>query len=380
MTVLIIHNYYIHRGGEDAVFEQEYENLKKSGFSVYKYSVSNNETKTGGLFSKLSIFFKILNNTKIFNEIKKIIIEKNVTTVHIHNVFPLISPSIYKKIKKLNVKIVQTIHNYRFVCPNGQMFRNNKICYDCKNNHFFSCVRNKCFKNSYLFSLLYYYLIKRYFNDFKNCIDSYIVLNGFVENILINAGFDKNKFVLKGNSLNDTGFERKDPGNYFLYIGRLTEEKGIFFLLDFLSENKDFNFKIAGTSENFDFIKEKYTDCNNIEFVGFADDSLKKQLLQKANALVIPSIWNENYPVTIPESFREGIPVIASNSGGLPYIITDDYDGLIFRTEDAASLKECLVRLSDKALRNKLGDNARKAFIDKMEQKSDMMRLINIYS
>ena len=151
MTILAIHNYYQIKGGEDSVFDQETEALEKAGFNVIRYTKHNDETNNLSVIHKIKYFFSALYNFKTVKDIKKIIKNNQIDIAHIHNVFPLISPSVYNILAVNGIKIVQTLHNYRFLCPNGLFLRKNKICMLCKSGAYINCFFKKCYKNSLLY-------------------------------------------------------------------------------------------------------------------------------------------------------------------------------------------------------------------------------------
>ena len=380
MNILVAHNYYIQRGGEDSVFENEIKALKDAGHNVIKYSRHNDETKKSGFIKRILFFFEAINSKKTIKDLKDIIKKNKIDIAHFHNTFPLISPSIYRFLRKNHIKIVQTIHNYRFLCPNGLFYTKNKICTLCKDGKYFNCVKNKCYKDSNIFSFLYYLIIKLNRKVFKNSINGFIALTEFTKNIFIESGFKKEKIYIKQNGFYDTQIKRMNSKGYFLFLGRLSQEKGIDFLLESFTKLPDFRLKIAGISDNINQLKEKYKYYQNIDFLGFVSGEQKDLLIAEAIALLVPSIWYENYPISIVEAFRSGIPVIGSNIGGIPYIITDNQNGYIFETNNFDDFRQNITNISnDLSLREKLGDNAREYFIKNMEFSKNIKILLDIY-
>lgn len=389
MNILVIHNYYKIRGGEDIVFENEVNALKeKHSVNVVSFCVSNKETD-GGFFKKIAYLFRIISgNSRLRNEILKIIKDNSIDIVHIHNVFPLITPFIYRSLKKhTTVKIVQTIHNFRFVCPSGLLFHNGKICCAClKKKNFKECVLSGCYRESKLFSALYSFLIKKNCKSLRNDIDCYLALNDFAASILAEAGFSRDKIKVRGNNLPDVKNNVRNEGEYYLFIGRISPEKGLENAIKAFVKLPECEFVIAGTGESEVILKEKYAAYKNIKFVGFADESVKEKLFLNAKAVIVPSIWYENFPMVIVEAFRCGIPVISNAWGAINGIVTDNVNGLLLGKEDDTDEKRAeniakSVRLfeSDKSLRKRLGDNARQTFLEKMESGKSIADLVNIY-
>ena len=389
MNILIIHNYYKNRGGEDIVFENETKALEKqSSVNVFSFSVNNQETE-GGILHKLKFLCKILSgNREIRNEILKIIKDKNIDIVHFHNVFPLITPFVYRFLKKhSNVKIVQTIHNFRFVCPSGLFFHNGKICKSCLvTRNFKPCISTKCYRDSRLFSVLYSYLIKKTAISVRNDIDLCLTLNEFAKSILVQAGFKDDKIKVRGNSLPDIHECKRLEGKHYLFIGRISQEKGLENAIKAFVKLPECDFMIAGTGPLYEELQEKYKDNENIKFAGFTDGETKQKLFMHAKAVIIPSIWYENFPMVVIEAFRYGIPVISNAWGAIDGIATNNVNALLAGTESDTEQEriENIINAvktfeNDEAFRIRLADNARKTFLEEMETEKSIANLINIY-
>ncbi|MBQ1999955.1 MAG: glycosyltransferase family 4 protein [Spirochaetales bacterium] len=341
MNILIVHNYYKIRGGEDVVFENEVEALKKkSSVNVFTYSVNNQETD-GGFFHKIIFLGKILSgNRRVSNEILKIIKDKKIDIVHFHNVFPLITPFVYRFLKKhSNVKIVQTIHNFRFVCPSGLLFHNGKICKSClMTGNFKPCISTMCYRDSKLFSFLYSYLIKKTAISVRNDIDLCLTLNDFAKSILVQAGFKDDKIKVRGNSLPDIQECKRLEGKHYLFIGRISQEKGLENAIKAFVKLPECDFMVAGTGPLYEELQEKYKDYQNIKFAGFTDGETKRDLFLNAKAVIIPSVLYENFPMVMIEAFRCGIPVISNAWGAIGGIATDNVNALLTGTQQFGRL------------------------------------------
>jgi len=380
MNILVVHNYYKIRGGEDAVFENESAELEKRGHKVIKYIRRNAEIDKFNFIQKLLFFPRSIYNFKTVRDLKKILKNEQIDVAQIHNVFPLISPSIYRYLKKKGIKTVQTIHNYRFLCPNGLFFRNGEVCELCRGGYFSNAVKYKCYKDSKIFSLLYSAIIKLNYKTFRRFIDGYIALTDFTKIKLIDSGFDEDKIYIKANGMVDKCPAVLENKNYFLYVGRLSKEKGIDFLLKSFSNMKDKNLIIAGDYSKSTEYYEKYKDRPNINFFGFADEAQKQTLINESLAVIVPSICYDNYPIALVEAFRAGITVVGSSIGGIPFIIKDEENGLIFQPNNFKQFKEKIERVwNDNDYRNKLNAGARKTFLEKMEFSKNITILEDIY-
>jgi len=379
MTVLAIHNYYKHSGGEDAVFENETEYLEKKGHKVIIYIRNNYEIDNYSFSNKIKFFFKTLYNRETAKDLKKILTLNKIDIAHVHNVFPLISPSVYHFLYREKIKIVQTFHNFRFICPNGLFFTHKKICTRCIKGNFLNCIIFGCYKNSIIFSILYALVIFLNQGTFRKKITKYIALTQFAKDTFVKTGFDEKKIYVKDNGFIDSKIKRKESRGYFLFLGRISFEKGIDFLLESFLKLPEINLIIAGTGDNLEYYKSKYSG-KNIVFKGFVKGEEKNNLLKEACALIVPSIWYEIYPVSIIETFSFGVPVIASKVGGLPFIINEGENGLLFNVLDFNSFKKCVEKLKNYTdLRGKLGDNARNTFLNRMDMSKNIFKLIDIY-
>jgi glycosyltransferase involved in cell wall biosynthesis len=379
LTILVVHNKYKIRGGEDTVFENESAELEKRGHRVIRYVRNNSETESYGVIKKFKFFFSAISSRRTIREIKAILSKEKVDIAHIHNTFPLISPSIYRILRKSGVKTVQTIHNYRFLCPNGLFFRDGKICTLCAGRKYVNSLRYRCYRNSFMESVLYYLILTLNKKVFKKYIDSYIALTEFTKNIFISAGFDEKKIYVKGNGYEDNELRRKKSGGYFYCFGRISEEKGVDFLLENFSKTKT-NLIVSGSGDKLEFYKNKYSSCNNIRFTGYLDAAAVGEFIATAQAVILPSIWYENFPMAIVESFRAGIPVIATDMGSIPFIINDGENGLLFEKGNAGKFMEKVSMMAvNVELRERLGDNARITFEKKMEFSVNIKILEDIY-
>lgn len=341
MRILVIHNFYKHFGGEDSVVKSQIELLSKKGNDVYLYSKDSKNINPKD-------FFKVVKNSysskSSISDLERILVDFKPDIAHIHNVYPLISTGIYKYLSNKKVPIIQTVHNFRFMCPNGLMFRNNNTCTEClEKNSFYKCTFNKCYRNSYIQSFWYSNLISSSFKKGAfNYINKFIVLNKFTHDLMIKKGYPKEKIELLYNSIDNSlitpNYSKED---YFLYLGRLSSEKGIQTLLDAFAALPNYKLIIAGNGDLADHVKNfiKDNNLNNISFIGFIDGSQKYYLISKALALIIPSVNFENLPVVLLESLACGTSLIVSDIGGLKTFIKDGLNGYKFEPGNSIDLK-----------------------------------------
>jgi glycosyltransferase involved in cell wall biosynthesis len=336
MKILLIHNFYKKRliGGEDVAFRQEYSKLKeKLGDNLFLYEVSNDNLNI------FYLFFNYLFSFKHYKNVKNIIINNNIDIVHIHNYFPILSYSIFKAAKDSKTIVIHTLHNFRKWCISGILYRNEYgICEICTKQNFpIYGIIHKCYKNSFLLSLLYQF--NTWFNNFFNLfnkIDYFFVLTNFQKQKLVEYGISENKLILKPNVL-DSNFNNikfSNEKNGYIYVGKIEESKGIKLLLNiWINLPNEFVLTIIGEGVDYTKLKNIY-NRSNIIFTGKKDRDFTLSKIALSKYLIQPSLVFETFGLTILESFNLGTPVIGLNIGTRIDFITDAYNGFICNQKD----------------------------------------------
>jgi glycosyltransferase involved in cell wall biosynthesis len=353
LKVCTIHNHYQQPGGEKAAVEAQVALLREHGHSVITYLRDNTEIESYGLTQKASFFLNTVFSKRTYQEIQAIVVNEHPDVAHIHNAFPLISPSVYRAFKKAGVPIVQTVHNFRFLCPNALFYTHGQTCERCKYGNTLHAIRFKCYHDSRVLSALYALSIglHRRWGTF-GVIDRFIALTEFSAQKLLESGLTTvDKITVLGNFLPEPlpapgSFENREP--YVVYLGRLSPEKGVDVLLDALADFPDLGLKIAGDGPQAEIlrIKARQRGTDRVQFLGYVAGERKWELLRHAMATVVPSVWYENFPVTVLESLAVGTPVVASNFGSLPSIVAGGKSGQLFRPGDSWDLRKKLAWLA----------------------------------
>jgi len=351
MRVLIVHGAYQQFGGEDAVVRAERELLERHGDEVLLYSRDNDETKTFSTFQKAAFFPQTVYSYKTSGEIADAVHGFKPDVAFVHNVYPLLSPSVYHKLHSLGVPAVQVLHNFRPFCPNGFYYTQGQICEACKGGNYLNAIRKRCYKDSYVFSGLYALTLGS--NRLAGMIDKvsgFICLTEFFKIKMQEAGVPDSKLFVRPNFVYAPKLSgASDAGKYALFMGRLSPEKGCWTLVHAFERLPQVPLKILGTGpleqELKDYVSKK--GIGNIQFLGFKSGDEKWQLLRNALCLVVPSEWYENFPVTVLEAFMAAKPVVASRMGGLPYIVEDGQSGLLFESGKVDQLAQQVQRLAD---------------------------------
>ena len=378
-NVLMVNNYYLIGGGEHTVFENEVNLLKKNGYNVVKYTRSNEEINKN-IILKILLPITMVWSIKTYFDIKKIIKKENIDIIHCHNTFPIISPSVYYAAKKEKKAVVQTIHNFRFLCPNGVFFCNNSICEACnKNRNFKMALKNKCYRNSRIQTLAVIIMLK--FNRLIGTYNkiNYIFLTEFNKekfSNLINLESDnvfiKPNFVEQEKQYINSGEKNE---NKVIFVGRLEHNKGIDFLIENWNKVKDVELHIYGIGD----LKETIEHCNNkmIKYFGFQSREIIFKDLSNSMGLIFPSILYEGFPMTITESLSIGKPIICSNVGNHASIVTESKGGVLFEAGNFDSLIEAMKYLEKNY--DELSKNAIEYYKKELSPQSNLERLIDIY-
>ena len=343
-SVLIIHNTYLYTGGEETVVAAEIESLKVNGYKVYYKEYTNTNFKFFNFKTLLAPFNTIFNIFSFFEIIYFIRINK-IKIVHAHNIFYTASPSIFWAAKLAGAKTVITIHNYRLFCLSANFFRAKQICFECSDKKSFkSGLQNKCFKNSLWasFTLALSIRLSDFLGTWKNKIDHYIVLNEFAKQLLINKGIDPKKIVLKSNFLSAYNLNQVNQirDNFYLFAGRITEEKGIRHLMNtFTMTSKPLT--IAGNGDIVNIINNNLS--KNIKYIGLQSKAQIQSLLLTCKALIFPSIWIESMPMTLIEAQTMGtIPIVAA-SINTNNMIEHGIDGFLYDASKPNALMEAIL-------------------------------------
>ena len=343
--VLMVHNFYQIGGGEHTVFKNEVELLRENGHEVIEYTRSNDELKT----SKLKLVLLPLTTIwswKTFWEVRRIIKKEKIDIVHCHNTFPLISPSVYYAARSMNVPVIQTIHNFRFLCPNGSFFCDGKVCEKCyEKNSFKDAIKNNCYRNSKIQTLVLVAMLK-----FHRCIGTYKKISYIFLTNFNRRKFDKlieinsDQIFIKENYVKSGG-TKYHPSNKRVYVfaGRLDSGKGILNLVRMWKQlDRENELHIYGNGETELEIKKEITGSDNIKLFGFQPQTVVFDDLTRSTALITPYIWYEGFPMNIAECFSMGVPVVSSNRGNAADVVLKANAGTIFDINSLYSLKNAL--------------------------------------
>lgn len=374
MRVLIVHNVYQQQGGEDSVVDAEVELLLSRGHAVELYSRNNNEINT---IPRLSLTGQMFWSGRTNTDISELIANFLPDIIHVHNTFPLISPSLYWTASKAGIPVIQTLHNFRLLCPQAMFLREGNLCEDCLGHIPWRGVVHGCYRESKVQSaaLAGMLLTHRAIGTWQNKVTRYIALNEFCRQKFIEGGLPAERIVVKPNFV-DFSAPADIPRHGFLFVGRLSEEKGVDVLVTAVLQLKDADVRVAGSGPEVG----QLDDIAGLQVLGALSGEAVRIEMNHSMALVLPSIWYENFPRTLVEAFACGLPVIASRIGALAELVEDGITGLLFETGNAHDLaaKMKWAHNNPEQMR-KMGQNARLKYEAEYTANQNYNQLIAIY-
>lgn len=378
--VLIVHNYYQIPGGEDTVVANEKKLLEDYGHEVILYSRNNSELKEMGKLKKLLLPITTIFNPRTYREVRKIIKENNVDIVHVHNTLNLISPSVYYAALSLKVPVVQTVHNFRLLCPGATFYRDGHICEDCVSHGLKCAVKYSCYRDSKIQTLVCVISTKIHRMTGVYGKIKYICLTDFnKEKLLQLKQIKTDQVYVKPNFTYETVIV-KEQEEYYLFIGRIEEIKGIPLLIDAFERIPKRKLVIAGTGSDYkkylSYVKSHH--INNIEFKGFLKREELSLVLEKAKAVIVSSQWYEPFGMIVIEAFAARTPVIVGDIGNVGNLVEDGIDGVKFKYDSADELIAAIKKFETLDVK-KLGDNAYQKFVEKFSQMENYKAFKLIY-
>lgn len=378
-NVLIVHNYYQIPGGEDTVVANEKKMLEDHGHKVVLYSRNNSEIKEMSKFQKLKLPFTTIFNPRTYIDIKTLIKEEKIDIVHVHNTLNLISPSVYYAALRCKVPVVQTIHNFRLLCPGATFYRDGHICEECVQKGLRCAVKHGCYRDNKAQTLVC--VISIIFHRMMGIYGkiNYICLTEFNKKKLLGLKKIKEKRVFVKPNFIDCKEEflpEEQRKNQFVFAGRLDKLKGIDILLEAWKEMGSDAPKliVCGTGPMEDWCK-KFSNANkiNVEFRGFVPNAEVVKIVAKSKALVLPTQCYEGFPMSIVEAFSVGTPVLCSDLGNAGSIVEAGITGWKFR----ASAVDEIIQTVKKHYT--LCNQTKKIYQEKYSAEKNYELLISIY-
>lgn len=383
-TVLIVHNYYQIPGGEDTVVRNEKELLEEHGHKVILYTRNNSELKVFSKGRKLLLPFTTIFNPRTYRDIKKIVRKEQVDVIHVHNTLNLISPAVYYAARTCRKPVVQTIHNFRLLCPGATFYRDGHICEDCVEKGLQCAVKHKCYRNSRMQTLACAINLKvhRMTGIYRKIY--YICLTDFNrEKLLQLPGLKPEQVYIKPNFVMEKGNEllgKEEREDFFLYAGRLDSLKGVPQLLATWIQMGEKAPKLilcgSGPSESWCRGTIEKHHLRTIEFRGQTPWEEVQKLMGKARAMILPTQWYEGFPMTIVEAYSVGTPVIGPDMGNVGDLIEEGVTGWKYQTSSEESIKQTIINAMRMPVNyNQIGELYKQRYSSEL----NYQQLTNIY-
>jgi glycosyltransferase involved in cell wall biosynthesis len=380
LKILVVHNHYRQRGGEDVVFQLEVEMLRARGHTVATYSRSNDEIRLNNPISKLVTLKNTIWSETSHREITSLLDEIGPDVVHVHNTFPLISLSIYSACAESRVPVIQTLHNYRMYCSAGTFFRDGRICETCVDGGRWHGIRHGCYRDSRAATAAAAFIQSTHRHSE---IARYIALTPFSQAKFIQNGIQPGSIRVKPNFVHPDPGSEDGPGHYALFAGRLSPEKCAGTVLDAWSRiNEIIPLLIVGGGPELETLRREACRRNlkGVHFLGQTPRQTALTLMRAARFLVFSSGWYESFPLVIAESFACGRPVLCPKLGAMRDIVSDHRTGLHYDPANAAELAEKVLWAwtHPKELR-RMGKEAREEYESKYTAEMNYPILLRIY-
>jgi glycosyltransferase involved in cell wall biosynthesis len=381
LRVLIVHNEYQYRGGEEQAVANDRALLEARGHTVDLY-VRRHESVSGirGVGLALRAFW----SARTYLEVRRLIRARRPHVLHAHNIFPLISASVYSAAHAEGIPVVQTLHNYRLVCPASTLLRDGRVCELCVGHVPYYAVRYRCYRSSRAQSLALATIltVHRRLGTWDRGVDAYIALTDFGREIFARGGLPAERIFVRHNAVGETHRSAYRGPRGAVFLGRLSPEKGLRVLLAAWRELPEIPLEIIGDGPLSEEIRTAIAspDLAHVRLVGPLPHDEALARVAGAGMLIFPSLWYEGLPFAIVEALASGVPVIASRLGAQAEVVRDGVSGLLVAPGDASALTEAVRRLAaSNGLAARLADGARREFEERFSQDASYRDLLNVY-
>jgi glycosyltransferase involved in cell wall biosynthesis len=379
MKILLIHTNYRLEGGEDSVVKNEFKHLSK--YFTVEHIYLKNKTGLSGAIQFLFSLWNIFEAMRLKKKIRII----NPDIIHIHNWHYAIGPIIFWVSKSLKKPVIHTLHNYRIICPSAILISKNQLfTASIKSSFSWQAVKKKVYRKSYIqtFWLSFILWFHKKIGTWK-IVDKFILLTDFSKKIIMDSkvGINEHKICIKGNFTELVPIKiNQEKKNHFLFVGRLSEEKGLQILLDAFKTSK-FKLQIIGDGPLRTLVDDYSEKYENIKYLGAQNHNEVIKQLHICSACIIPSICFEGMPMTILEAFSTKTSVIASNIGAMSTMVKSGFNGFLFESGNSNALRETLEKWHSLQSNDKMRirENCFHDFFSKYSPESNLNQLITIY-
>jgi len=384
MNILMLHNSYQQRGGEEVAVEQDVGLLRAHGHAVHFHTIHNDEITQFNALQKASLWFRPTWSMRSYREVRATIKTSRPDVVHVHNFFPLLSPSVYYAARDCGVPIVQTLHNYRVLAPCALLMRENLVCERCLDGSLWNSIRYRCYHGSAVqtASIAAMIALHSCLGTWDKIVGRYIALTEFSKRVFVRGGLSESRIVVRPNFLaTDPGLGR-DKRSGAIFVGRLSPEKGVACLLEAWRALPEIPLTIIGDGPlsewGADYVRTH--TMGHVKLAGAQPFADTLEAVGRAAFLVSPSVCYETFGRTIIEAFATGTPVLVSDIGAGASLVADGVTGRHFETGNAEDLADKARQMAgDPDRLAELGTAARREFLEKYTAEKAYESLIRIY-
>jgi glycosyltransferase involved in cell wall biosynthesis len=383
VKVLVVHNRYRSEqpSGENNVVDAEVSLLAEGGHKVSLFERRSDDIAQMPLPRKATVPLMVPWNPAVRKELAARLRASRPDVVHIHNTFPLLSPSVVAACADAGVPAVATLHNYTMVCPPGTLHRDGHICTECVGGSPLPAVKHGCYRGSSAATVPMAASMVANRRRWWTGVSRFFCISAAQRDLLVSAGMPGERMAVKHNFVTDPGVRRTGDGTHVLFLGRITEEKGVGLLMrawDRLGGALGVPLVIAGTGPMQDEVAVWANGRPDVSYVGLRNKAECRALTADAVAVVAPSTWLEAFGLVVVEAMAAGVPTVAAAHGAFPELVEDGVTGLLHQPNDAASLADRLREVVGDRNRE-MGDAARVRYEKDFTPEVGLDRLVSGY-
>jgi len=361
MRIGIFHNRYLYRGGEDVIVDIEADHFAKAGHEVHVLIVDNREEIGSSAIGALRAGLRAHWNPATPRRVAEFLSDHPIDVAHVHNFFPVLSPSLHAALHERGVPVVQTLHNYRLLCANGFFLRDSRPCEDCATLGPWNAVRHGCYRGSRLQTAVWAHMTAyhRRRGTWHECVDLFTIPSRFTRQKLLQTGIPPERLRVVPLPVLDPGPPRA-AGVGALFVGRLSAEKGVHLLLDAWGQLDGYPLSIVGTGPEEAQLRAQAAAVPGVRFIGALPHERALEAMADAAFVVVPSTWYENVPMSAIEAKACGRALVASHPSTLSDLVQPGGTGELFEMGDVQSLASVCRRLADDPVATReMGERAR---------------------
>jgi glycosyltransferase involved in cell wall biosynthesis len=384
MNIILVHNSYQRPGGEDVAFEQERQLLIRGGHHVVTYRRSNLEIEDYSVLQRLALVKDVVWAADTRKEFARLLLQEKPQLVHIHNTFVMASPSIYSVCREARVPVVQTLHNYRLLCPAATFFRDGRVCKECVDHSLWRGVRYGCYRESRAATAAVAFMLEAHRRRGTWVqVDSYVALTNFARGMFVRGGLPPDKIFVKPHFVYPDPGACRSAGEYALFVGRLSPEKGVGMLVSAWEHlRKRIPLLIVGDGPLRAELEARVArrHLSDVSFRGHLSRDQVLAAMKEARFLIVPSECYETFSAAICEAFSCGAPVICSRLGAMEELVKHGGTGLHFDPGESRDLAVKVEWAWDHPAEMELmGQEARNEYAAKYTSERNYEMLMEIY-